>query len=357
MKKLALLIVLITAVAAFAIAGGQGEQPKEQPEVQAPQDAQYVLKLAHADATNVYTSRKHTQAIAFAALVNARSNGQISVEVYGGGALGGEREYVEGIQNGTIEAGIASGVMASFFPPAMVTDIPYLFPTEAVAWATMDGPFGDMMRERLLEETGIRCLGFAEVGFRHFTNDSRRIRTPADMRGLRFRVQETPVFVNLVKSLGATPTPIAWPETYSALQTGVVDGQENPVAVILGANFPEVQDYITLDGHVYGVDWFLINEDFFQSLPEGLKFVVLDSARIANGVGRGVQNALGSTGVSKLQELGMDVYVPTEQEMQQFRQAAQPAVIEWMETQIDPALIQEAMDAVESTVAAMKAEY
>lgn len=357
MKKIALIAVMTAMAAAFVMAGGQGEEPATQPEVQAPQDAQFTLKLAHADATNVYTSRKHTQAITFASLVNARSNGRINVEVYGAGALGGEREYVEGVQNGTIEAGIASGVMGNFFPPAMVTDIPYLFPSAAVAWEVMDGPFGDKLREQFLADTGVRCLGFAEVGFRNFTNDRREIRTPADMRGLKFRVQETPLYINMLRAMGATPTPIAWPEVYTALQTGVVDGEENPVPVILAANFSEVQKYLTLDGHVYGVDWFIINEDFFQSLPDDLKFVVVDSARIANFVGRGVQNAIGATGVDALKAQGMQVYVPTPAELAQFQQAAQPAVIDWLKTQIDPALITEVMAEVDRVVAETKAEY
>jgi len=357
MKKCTLLVILIAIAAAFAFANGQGEQPQEQPQVQAPQNAEFVLKLAHADATNVYTSRKHTQAVVFQSLVNSRSNGRIKVEVYGAGALGAEREYVEGIKNGTVEAGIASGVMGSFFPPAFVTDIPYLFPSAPIAWAVMDGPFGDSLRERLLKETGIRCLGFAEVGFRNFTNDKRPIRTPADMRGLKIRVQETPLYVNMVKALGAIPTPIAWPEVYTALQTGVVDGEENPVATILAANFPEVQKYVTLDGHVYGVDWFLINENFFQSLPDDLKYVVLDSARIANNVGRGVQQALGSTGVDKLKAQGMEVYVPSPAEKEQFKKATQPAVIDWLKTQVDPQLIQDVLDAVDKAVAKETSEY
>jgi TRAP-type transport system periplasmic protein len=357
MRKIAFVVIIAMIATLSVMAGGQREAPTTQPEVTPSRDAEFTLKLAHADATDVYTSRKHTQAIAFASMVNSRSNGRINVEVYGGGALGGEREYVEGIQGGTIEAGIASGVMGSFFPPAMVTDIPFLFPSAAVAWEVMDGPFGDRLREQFLRDTGVRCLGFAEVGFRHFTNNRREIRSPADMRGLRFRVQETPLYVNMVRSLGATPTPIAWPEVYTALQTGVVDGQENPVPVILAANFPEVQQYVTLNGHVYGVDWFLINEDFFQSLPADLQFVVLDSARISNAVGRGVQNALNATGVDVLRERGMQVYVPTPSEMEQFRQAAQPAVISWLETQIDRSLIDAVLAEVDRVVEKAESEF
>ncbi len=120
------------------------------------------LKLAHADSTDPTVSRKQAQALTFAALVNSRSGGRIKVTIYGAGALGAEREYVEGIRAGTVEAGIASGVLSSFFPAAGITDIPYLFPSSKIAWDVMDGPFGDKLREMFLQQTGMRCLAFAE---------------------------------------------------------------------------------------------------------------------------------------------------------------------------------------------------
>jgi tripartite ATP-independent transporter DctP family solute receptor len=315
----------------------------------------FELKLAHADPTDVTTSRKHAQAVAFAAMVNSRSGGRINVKVYGAGALGAEREYIEAVKMGTVQSGIASGVIANFFPSAMVTDIPYLFPTPQVAWAVMDGPFGQSLSKRFLKETGMRNLAFAEVGFRNFTNSIRPIRSPADMKGMKIRVQETPLYVTMVKALGANPTPIAWTETYTALQTKVVDGQENPVPTILMAKLHEVNKYITLDGHVYGVDWFVINEKFFQSLPADLQYIVLDSAQVASGVGRGVSQLIGAQGIQVLLDAGNEVYVPTEAELGQFQKATQQPVIDWLKTKIDQKLIDEALTAVKAVVAQQKA--
>jgi tripartite ATP-independent transporter DctP family solute receptor len=357
MKKLFAVLFLLFISATLVMAAG--EKPPAPVEVTPPKPAKeaIILKVAHADSVDIYSSRKHAQAVAFANFVNARSGGKLVAQVYGAGALGGEREYVEGIKAGTIEAGIASGVLGSFFPQAMITDIPYLFPSSYVAWEVMDGPFGDKLRKMFLDETGIRCLGFAEVGFRNFTNNARPIHTPDDMKGLKFRVMETPLFVTLVKSLGASPTPIAWPEVYSALQTGVVDGQENPVPVIFAHKLYEVQKYLSLDKHVYGVDWFLINEKFFQSLSPELQYIILDSARIANGVGRGVQNALEATGISALEKQGMEIYVPTETEMAMFKKAAQKPVIDWLKTKIDASLIDEILREVDRVVATQKQEF
>ncbi|MCX7026464.1 MAG: DctP family TRAP transporter solute-binding subunit [Spirochaetes bacterium] len=315
----------------------------------------YELKLAHADSTDPTVSRKHAQALTFAAMVNSRSGGRINVKVYGAGSLGAEREYVEGIKAGTVEAGIASGVVSNFFPAAAITDIPYLFPTSQVAWNVMDGPFGDKLRGMFLQQTGMRCLAFAEVGFRHFTNNVRPIKSPADMKGLKIRVQETPVYINMLKAVGASPTPVAWTETYTALQTGVVDGQENPIGSILMAKLSEVQKYITLDGHVYGVDWFIINEKFFKSLPADLQYIVLDSAQVSCTVGRGVLTYINAMGLQTLIDNKMQAYSPTEAEMAAFQNAMQPAVLDWLKTKVDPKLIAELQQAVVDEVARQKA--
>jgi len=339
MKKLSIMVLL--AVLVLTGAFGQGKV--------------FELKLAHADSTDPTVSRKQAQALAFASLVNSRSGGRLVVKVYGAGSLGAEREYVEGIRAGTVEAGIASGVIANFFPTAAVTDIPFLFPTSQVAWEVMDGPFGDKLRDLFLKQTGIRALAFAEVGFRHFTNNVRPIRSPADLKGLKIRVQETPVYVNMLKAVGASPTPVAWTETYTALQTGVVDGQENPVGSILSGKIYEVQKYVTLDGHVYGVDWFIINEKFFKSLPADLQYIVLDSAQASSTVGRGVLTYINAAGIQTLVDNKLQIYAPTDDEMDQFKKAMQPAVIDWLKTKMDPSLITEVQKAVADAVAAQKA--
>lgn len=340
MKRFLMCVLLVSLAASLVMAQGKVLQ----------------LKLAHADSTDPTVSRKHAQALAFASMVNSRSGGAIKVTVYGAGSLGAEREYVEGIKAGTVEAGIASGVVSNFFPAAAITDIPYLFPSNKVAWDVMDGPFGDKLRQAFYKETGMRCLAFAEVGFRHFTNNRRPIRTPADLRGLKIRVQETPVYVNMLRAVGATPTPVAWTETYTALQTGVVDGQENPIGSILMAKLAEVQKYITLDGHVYGVDWFIINEKFFKSLPPDLQYIVLDSAQVSGTVGRGVLTYVNAMGLQTLIDAKMTVYSPTEAELEAFQKAMQPAVIDWLKTKVDSKLITELQQAVVDTVAKQKAD-
>lgn len=299
----------------------------------------FVLKLAHSDSVDLTTSRKAVMAETFAREVKAHSDGRITVQVFGAGALGGERELIESVKNGFIQGGLASGVMANFFPSAMVTDIPYLFPNAEVADKVMDGPFGQKLSQDLTAATGMHNMCFGEVGFRHFSTGKKPVHSPADLAGLKIRVQETPVYVTEMKALGAQPTPIAFPETYTALQTGVVDGQENPIPTLIFAKFYEVQKHVTLDGHNYGIDWFVLSDKFYKSLPPDLLKVVSDAARVACTEERKANRAFTAEGNKTMIAKGVTVYTPTPAEIGQFRAAAQPPVIDFLKTKIDPKLI------------------
>jgi len=306
---------------------------------------QIIMRVAHCDPADVYTSRKHAQLTTFKEYVDMNSGGRIQVQVHGAGALGGERELVEALMTGSLHASSIT-TLATFYPPQMIVGIPYLFPSQSVAWEVLDGPFGKKLSEGMLKKTGLRNLAFGEVGFKQFTNSKKPIHTPSDMKGLKFRVIESPLCVLMVKSLGGNPSPIPWTETYMALQTGVADGQDNPVAGIFMAKLHEVQKYCTMDNHFYGEDWFLINEKFYQSLPKDLQAVVAEGAKISATVSRGVQTLNSHIGISKLQKAGMQIYTPTPQEMKLFKQAAQEPVIKWLKTKVDPKLVDEALQAV-----------
>ncbi len=299
-------------------------------------DQKYVLKLAHADSADKTISRKAVFSEVFANEVKAKSNGRIEVQVFGAGALGGEREIAEGVKNGFIQAGFVSSVIANFYPNSMVTDIPYLFSSDTVADRVMDGPFGQKLSEDLLASTGMHNVCFGEVGFRHFTSGKTPIHSPKDLAGMKIRVQETPLYITEMKALGAQPTPIAWPETYTALQTGVVDGQENPIPSIIFAKLYEVQKHVTLDGHNYGVDWFIMSDKFYKSLPPDLLKVVQDAGKLACAEERRVNRVFAAEGIKTLKDKGVTVYTPTAAEIAQFRAATQQPVTDWLKTKVDP---------------------
>jgi tripartite ATP-independent transporter DctP family solute receptor len=222
-----------------------------------------------------------------------------------------------------------------------------------VAYRTLDGPFGKELAEECLKKTGMRILTYAQVGFRNFTNSARVIKTPADLKGLKFRVMENPVYMNLVRSMGAAPTPIPWPETYTALQQKVVDGQENPISAIKFAKLYEVQKYMTMDGHTFGVSFMLINDKFFQGLPKEYQTILKNAAMTSAISENGVDNLDNSVGLQFLKEKGMEVYAPTPAEKAQFRASAQPAVIDYLEKQIGRPWIDKVLNAVKQTEAAL----
>ncbi len=309
------------------------------------------LKLAHVDAPDTWTSRKGGGSTLFKQIVETETRGAVEVKVFPAGQLGGEKEITEATKMGTIQMTMVSGALANYYKEYQVLDIPYLFSSPPVAWKVMDGWFGKEMAEDCLKKTGMRVLGFGEAGYRNFTNSVRPIRTPADLKGLKIRVMESPVYMTLVKSLGASPTPIAWTETYSALQQKVTDGQENPVSTIKYAKLYEVQKYLSLDGHSYGIDFILINDKFYQSLPKDIQRTIRIAAATTVTIMRGIQTIDSTLGVQQLKEKGMEVYAPSDSEKAMFRAASQQPVIEYLEKQIGRPWIDKLQKAVKEAEA------
>ena len=286
------------------------------------------IKLGHVDPASWQSSKKGAAGVIFKNIVEGESD--ISVELFPAKALGNENSLVQQAQEGTTQMTIVSGAMSTVCKAADVLNIPYTFASPTIAWDVLDGRFGQELAEYCLKKTGLRTLAYGETGFRNFTNNVREIKTPADMKGLKFRVQPIPLYVEMVKGLGGEPAPIAWSELPNALATGVVDGQENPVGVIYNNKLHKLQKYLVLDGHVYAADFILINDEFFQSLSAKDQAVVKKAARIAGVMGRAIQQFNTAEGVTKVAAEGMQVYAPTAADLAQFKKLAQPAVKKWL---------------------------
>jgi tripartite ATP-independent transporter DctP family solute receptor len=286
------------------------------------------IKLGHVDPAAWQSSKKGAAGEMFKHIVEGETD--ITVELFPAKALGDENSLVQQVQEGTTHMAIVSGAMSTVYKPADVLNIPYTFASPVIAWKVLDGPFGKELAEDCLKRTGLRILAYGETGFRNFTNNVREIRTPADMKGLKFRVQPIPLYVEMVKGLGGEPTPIAWSELPNALATGVVDGQENPVGVIYNNNLHKLQKYMVLDGHVYGADFLLINDEFFQSLPKKDQAVIEKAAYIAGNMGRSIQQFNTAVGVTQVAAEGMTVYSPSASDMALFQKMAQPTVKKWL---------------------------
>lgn len=290
------------------------------------------LRVAHVDPDEWTASKKGAAAHIFKNIVEGETD--LKVELFPAGALGNETELVGQAQEGLTQVVIVSGAMSKACPAAGVLDIPYTFASATIAWDVLDGEFGDALAQHCLEQTGLRTLAYGETGFRNFTNGTREIRTPEDMKGLKFRVQPIPLYVEMVKGLGGEPTPIAWTELPNALSTGVVDGQENPVGTIYNNGLHKLQKYMTLDGHVYAADFILISDEFYEMLSPAEQAVVSKAARVAGNMGRSIQQWATAEGVLKVQEEGMQVYAPTAEELAMFAEKAQPAVVAYLRDEL-----------------------
>jgi TRAP-type transport system periplasmic protein len=351
MKKY-LLVLLGIMVVASLYAGGEGEA-----EPGATGEAEYVIKYAHGDPPDVNTASAHADAVMFKTYVEDRSGGRIAVEIYPANELGSEREQLEGVQLNSIQmCNVSEGTVGIFFPEILATSIPYAFRTYTEAWYTLDGPFMGEMMAKMAEDTGIRTLDVNQNGFRNFSNDVRPIRTPEDMAGLKIRTMEHRGHMAMVDELGANPVPIAWGELYTALQQDVVDGQENPPSLVLAMKFYEVQEYYTLDGHIYSIDFTFMNNNFYNSLPPDLQQIVYEGADISGMIHRALETYVSNVvAVGALKEQGMDIYIPTADELAMFKDATQEPVIEWIKGEIDPRWVDGFVEAIEDTQAELGA--
>jgi tripartite ATP-independent transporter DctP family solute receptor len=219
----------------------------------------------------------------FARRIKEATGGAIDIRVYPGGQLGkGERELLEGMQMGTIDLAVtATGPISGFSQSMMVLDLPFLFRNYHHVDMVLDGPVGRKLLDDL-ERARLKGLSFFENGFRNFTNSARPLLKPEDFKGLKFRTMENPVHLASVRQLGAQAVPMSWGEVYTSLQTKVIDGQENPVAIIHGYKLNEVQRYLSLTGHFYSPAPLTMSLRRFKSLKtEWQKLFIKTAVEVA----------------------------------------------------------------------------
>ncbi len=277
--------------------------------------------------------------IVFKDFVESRSNGAIEVEIFMGTQLCSKgAECLQGIADGSIDIFITtSGGAAGAFPYVQVLDLPYLLRDDRVAEQALQGEFTRVVRKMALEDSGgtIRLMTIGNTGgWRNFANTKRDIKQPSDMEGLKIRTVVADLPQELVKAMGASPTPIPWPELFTSFQTGVVDGSKNGITDIMGMKFPEAGlQYVTLDGHAYmGALWWM-NNDRFMSMPEDMRRVMVD------GFSQLQQATFASPKRKSIQAYkdfvagGGSLYVPTPEEKAKFKKAAEP-VYDWFKKNV-----------------------
>lgn len=312
----------------FVIAGcGGGPQAASDQAIAASAGPEFVFKLGHLQ------GGEHPYQLGaekFKQIVAEKSKGRIQIDIFPSSQLGNGRDQIEGLQLGTIQFHIGSvAPVANFAPKLNVLSLPYLFRDREQAIKVLDGKIGQELSNDLLQK-GIVNLAFWENGYRHLTNNVRPIKTAADAKGLKLRVQESPAYISFVHALGATPTPIPFGELYTAMEQKVVDGQENPLAQIATNKFHEVQKYLTLNAHTYDAAIFLMSKAALEQLPADLQQAVKEAAKEAGAYERQVSQESEEKFLQQLKADGMTV--EEHPDLDSFRKAVEPVYLEMQDS-------------------------
>jgi tripartite ATP-independent transporter DctP family solute receptor len=317
-----------------------------------------VLKFAHDNKTDPFENPAHACTAVFANIVEADTNGSVKVEVFPSNQLGSASEHVQFLQDNVIQATLTStGALSSYYPRIDVLNLAFAFDHNAATYDVFDGPFGAALAADI--EASIpnaKVLGFPDTGgFFAVTNSKRPIKTLEDFEGIRIRTMTLPSHQKIIQALGGEAYPLSWGEVYSGLQTGVIDGQMNPVPIISFANFAEVQQYMTLTNHLFSPYTFMVSDSFWNSLTEDEQRVVNYAAKSCVTASRGISRIIEASdrGLAGLKDK-IEVTALTSEDRQAFKEAAQPAVLAHVEAELGAegvALLnqfQEAVDAANS---------
>src|SRR5690625_636827 len=268
-----------------------------------PALAQQELKMAYALARDSHYGAGATAFVGSLADINKN----FVIEEFPNSALGGEREVIEGLQLGTVDVAIVStGATLNFVPETGVFDIPFLFRDLDHARGVLDSDIGQEMLTEFPKH-GLTALAWGEQGFRHLTNSKRAVETTEDIKGLKIRITENPIHLKAFRELGVQATPMAWPEVATALQQGAIDGQENPLSVIVSTKMWQLQDYLSLTGHVYAPALILVSPLVYDGLSDEQKAEFLAAGQAAAQAMRDYVDTVEKDGLQTLKDNGMQV--------------------------------------------------
>ncbi|WNS75768.1 DctP family TRAP transporter solute-binding subunit [Bacillus sp. DTU_2020_1000418_1_SI_GHA_SEK_038] len=336
MKKLIALLLI-----GLLVITGCG-RPKESTSSGDGEKKVHTLRIAYLVSEEQST---HLAAVDFKEKLEKESDGRLKVELYPNGQLyGSDREAIEAVQLGNIEMTIpALAPLASFNKKFMVFDLPFLFNNNEAAYKALDGELGqDLLKE--LEKNDLKGLVFGENGFRHMSNNNGPIESPEDLKGIKFRTLENPVHTDTFSSFGANASPFAFGELYTALQQKTYDAMEAPISLYYTNKFYEVQKYLTMSGHVYAATILLVNNNFYNSLPEDLQQLVTAKAEEFRDEQRQLAQKQDVEFLEKLKESGMEINELSTEQREKFREAAK-AVYDKHVPSIGEDLVNKALEA------------
>jgi len=279
-------------------------------------DASVTLKVATGSATSYLVMLDK-----FKEEVEERTGGEVAIEIYKDLQLGTEAEVIEGCIMGNVDIITSDvGPLANYCSDFYLFSVPFLFSNREEAYATLDGEVGEKLKESMAEK-GLTSLGFPENGgFRNLTTTKVEVHKPEDMNGLKLRVMENEIHIDLWRAVGANPTPLSWAELYTALQQGAVEGQDNSVEVSYTSGMTEIQNYMIGTNHLYAPLLFAINSDKFHSLTDEQQKTIMEVAKECVDYDRELCLQYEEEYLKKMEEEGFCQYVTlSEDELAQFR--------------------------------------
>lgn len=295
-----------------------------------------VIKFAHVVAEN---TPKGLAARRFADLVRTRSKGRVQVEVYPNGQLVGDSEEIQALLDGRVQLiAPSTGKLAAHVPAWQVFDLPYAFPDQAAVVQAMEGPIGQKLF-RALQRRGLRGLAMWDNGWKQMTSSRRPVVLPGDFDGQRFRVQPSPVLMEQFKALGATGVPVPFDQTFRALETGQVDGQENTPSNIYWKKFHEVQRYMTVSNHGYLGYTVVTNNEFWEHLPAEVRLILSEALADTTTWVRVNAGRLNQQDLDKIKMGRIEVHVQTESERAVWKAALRP-VYDYFAREVDSELME-----------------
>lgn len=282
----------------------------------------------------------------FAELVAKKSNGRIAVKLFAGGVLGGDIQSLSAIRGGSLDmtsmnAGNLNGVAKEF----IAFDLPFLFPGSKEADAIMDGPVGKKMLDKL-PAVGIVGLTYFDNGFRNITNSKRPIKALDDIKGLKLRVIQNPIYIDMFTALGANPTPMPFPEVYTALETKTIDGHENPPRTVEAAKIYEVQKYMTLTGHTYNPMALMISKKTWDKLSPDNQKILREAAQEAAVFQRAASREQNLQALDRMKKAGLQVDELSAQDLAAMREKVKPVTDKYVKEFVGEALYKEFTDEI-----------
>ncbi len=315
MKKILVKLVAVSVLVIAAVGCGKEKS------ADASGSEKMVLKLGHvANLEQPY----HIAAEKFAKDVAERTNGQIEIQVFPNSQLGGQRDLVEGIQFGTVDiAFTSSAVLGNFIPTAQVIDLPFLFRDSEHVYKTVDGPLADEIYAGA-ENLGIKVLATWENGFRNVGNNIRPVITPEDMKGIKIRVFESQLYLDMFSLLGSIPTPMAMSEVFTGMQQKTIDGIENAVVQCYASKYQEVMKYYSITEHTYNPQIVSMSLDKWNKIsPENQK-IIMDAAIENRDYNRSLAAELSGKYLKAMEEEGVEVTILTPEQKEEFKVVMKP---------------------------------